>query len=308
MRTGWLGCAAVVCVAGPAWSQTADLEATRAEGERLYDAHQYEEALRVFAPLAERAPSGRSLAQLAMTEAALHRWVDAEGHLQRALDRIEPWVESHRTEPSGGLVAWLADVRRHIGQVHFTCNISGADLYLRGERVAALPYLTPIRLNEGDAPYEVRMPGYATHRGVVTVRGGAVHDEVVNLVALPGVVGTVRVAPPWMRPTAWATAASGALLLAGGAAALAVGTDAASRWNDDGQCLAPGQTRASRCADDRDLAATMRPLAWVGLLGGAALAVTSAVLFVSASRAGGREQRAWRCGTDGRTVDCAVTF
>lgn len=308
MRTLRLGCVGLWLCAGSAWAQADDLEAQRAAGERLYDAHQYEEALRVFAPLAERAPTGRSLAQLAMTEAALHRWTDAEAHLQRALDRYEPWVESHRTEPAGGLVAWLADVRRHIGQVHFTCDVSGADLYLRGERVAALPYLTPFRLDEGAVAYEVRMAGYATHRGVVTVRAGAVHDEVVSLVPLPGAAGTTRVTPGWIRPTAWATAAGASLLLVGGAVALGVGTDAASRWNDDATCLRPGQTRASLCADDRDLAAAMRPLAWVGLAGGAALAVTSAVLFVAASRGEAREQRAWRCGTDGRSVACAVTF
>jgi hypothetical protein len=51
-------------------------------------------ALEEFRPAFDVAPTPRALAQIALAEEALGRWIDAEAHIGKARGRAGPWIRS----------------------------------------------------------------------------------------------------------------------------------------------------------------------------------------------------------------------
>src|SRR5215831_4316633 len=65
------------------------------QGVALRTKRQLTEALDLFRQAHALAPSAKTLAQMGLTEANLKRWVDAETHLDAALNAHDtPWIEA----------------------------------------------------------------------------------------------------------------------------------------------------------------------------------------------------------------------
>lgn len=122
-------------------------------------------------------PSPRTLAQIALAEMALTRWLSAEGHLRDALATQHEWIESNRVALNGA----MAGIRDHIGRLQVESEPAGAELWVGGERIGTLPLAAPLPREPGSLEVEIRLSGHVTERRTVELVGGQVTRLVVPL-------------------------------------------------------------------------------------------------------------------------------
>jgi hypothetical protein len=308
---------ALVALTSTAGAQSVDVNALVHQGVELRRERRDREALEVFLRAWEVSHAPRVMAQIGFAELALGRWVDAEAHLIEAHSAAtDPWIAEHRAL----LEESMRDVGQHVGSLDVRGNVAGAEVRVEGQRVGALPFARLVRVAAGTTTLEVGAPGYLPVRRSIVVAPGSLTRETVSLLAIDGPFGAppppllddarppVAVshdAGPTMRALGW-TAAGGALLGVGiGVAALVVRNDAVGRWNSDA-CLANGRTRLENCGGEQDTAVTIGAVSVAAWVTGAALAVTSVVLLVTAPSSAGRA-RAGRFGCGIGPGDVGVT-
>src|SRR6185503_7108961 len=101
--------------------------------------------------------SAEALAQIALTEMALGRWVEAEVDLRKALGfERDPWIQGRRP----ALGAALEKIRDNLGELLVDGNPAGAEVLVDGRVVARLPLNQPLLLRAGRIDVEVRAPGH----------------------------------------------------------------------------------------------------------------------------------------------------
>src|SRR5438128_6702910 len=148
MRPHWLIVLAILLAVSPATARADgdDADAIVRHGLELRRARKDAEALDEFREAYAARPTPRALAQIGLAEQALGRWIEAEADLERALaQQGDGWVTRHR----GQLDAALAIVQHHLGWVAVESSISGAELWIDGERAASLPRVEPLRAVAG---------------------------------------------------------------------------------------------------------------------------------------------------------------
>lgn len=267
-----------------------------------------DEAVRHFeaALTVERTP--RALAQLALAEQALGRWVAAEAHLREALATGDPWIASHR----GVLDDAMATMRRHLGRLAISASVDGAEARVNGRLVGTLPLDEPIWVEVGTAIVELSAPGYVGVRRQAEITTGGLArvrvDLVADVSATPEPVdpAETHIADPSLprrsgddAPSIWAiltgvglglTAAS----LGATIGALVVREENVTRWNDPSRCPPGGPAgRATECPDVPGAWATAEDWAiGLGVLTGA-LAAATITFVVLAAVEGDSEPRAW---------------
>ncbi|HEV3191873.1 MAG TPA: tetratricopeptide repeat protein [Polyangiaceae bacterium] len=162
-------------------AQTPDAETLYREGVALRRQRHDAEALAEFRRAYSIQPAPRTLAQIALAEQALGRWVDAEADLQRAVQtKDDAWIERNRDV----LAAGLTDIRRHLGDLDVEADAPGAELWVNGARVAVLPLAHSLRVETGSVLLEVRARGYASARRTTFVEPGERAHEDIHLVPL----------------------------------------------------------------------------------------------------------------------------
>lgn len=245
------------------------------------------------------APSGRSLAQLGLTEMALQRWVASATHLEDALaDREHPWVQRNRGPVEGA----LRTVREHVGAVEVSTDVPEATAALGAD--PPRPVARTLYGPAGAATLTVRAPDGRRSTREVRLTAGEVTRVRVELPAAATTNGSERpVPPPVVPPQRPAPVAhtglstrrvlaftAGGLAVAGFGLALAawrLREDAVVAYN--GSTCPTGDTPdmalAARCGIERAAADSDRArwdaVAAVGLAAGGAFAVTSVILFVT---------------------------
>ncbi len=272
------------------------------------------DALAHFEALYRDTHQPRALAQVALAEAALGRWAVAEAHLATALAQPDAWVTANRAA-GVNLDQQAALIASHLGSVEVTCAAPGAEVWVDGRRVEALPLARPLRFEAGRVALEVRAPGFQPERRELALAAGQTAREALTL--RPAAPASVQVAGGEApraegggarRTLAWVSAGGALVFFGVGVAGYVVASSAADRWNDDARCLRPGLTREQVCGDEASTARTMNALGVVGLVGGVALAATSVALFVTSGRA--RSPAALACGPSfgAPGVACAARF
>lgn len=321
--------------AGAAAQSAEDVESLHRRGVALREEGRPAEALEAFRRAHALHPEPRSLVRMALAEAELGRWAEADEHLSAAVESTgDRFVRQHRRD----LDAELAGIRGHVGRLDVQSSTPGVVIALNGGDATPLP-ASPLRVAEGALNLELRAPGCETVRRSLTVVPRGTAQVIVQLechAAAPAAPAApvVAVAPPpapvvtpvartvaapvrpassggGMRTAAWVTAGAAVVFVGLGATATLLGASAAARWNDDATCLANGLSRGQNCGGDRDTADLMGPLAIGGFVAGGALAVTSAILFVaSSSRRPSDARAAWGCGAGPGAlgVACAASF
>jgi hypothetical protein len=172
---------ASVGAASPATAQPQGADAITRHGLDLRREGRDAEALDEFRRAYALDAAPRTLAQIALAEQALGRWVDAEAHLVQALAASgDGWIGSHR----GVLQSGLATIRQHLGSLDVDVDVTGAELWVNGAQVATAPLAAPMRVEAGSVVLEVRAPGYATARRMTNVDPGGSSREAVHLVPL----------------------------------------------------------------------------------------------------------------------------
>ena len=266
----------------------------------------------------QRCPSPRVRAQLAMAEQGLLRWSDAYVHLQEALASLQDsWVSAHRDTLEGA----LREIQRHLPSLAPQTNVPGAVLIVDGVRVGALPLEAPHPLPSGHATIELTAPGHQPLRRVVSLAEDEVFREMLTLERVPAVL-----APPSRarQVTGWTFVGVGAVLGALGvwqallwssqgtetADATESSPGALGAWARFDRVVNPGDLTPTQVCERAqsssspdatgarelcDESTTHSAMALGFGIGGAALAVTGAVL-VATSGGGASERRGARLG------------
>jgi hypothetical protein len=163
-----IGCSAlaVLLTTAPGWAQqSASVEAEHARGQTLREQHRDQEAYEVYRGLYERTREPRALARMALAEAALSRWVDAEGHLTQALASSDPWIGQNRV----ALESNLGTVRAHLANLEVVGNVPGAHWALDGVGMGTLPMAGAVRVAAGSHLVDAQAEGYESARQPVLV-------------------------------------------------------------------------------------------------------------------------------------------
>jgi hypothetical protein len=253
-----------------------------AEGIELRARGKDTEALRAFQKAAEIDPdSVRVQIHLATVYQALGNWLLADEYLSMALSRQNhPYVNRHRQT--------LEDAKRvidaNIGRLEVEGEPVGAEVRLNGRLVGTLPLAAPIRSTVGSFLLEVRHDGHYTAQRPITITGGGLVRESVQLEPLPAgaafragagnsgvAAGNIADADsggsPWLT---WTFVGAAGVAGATTVGALVFREVHAGRWNDNARCLDVDRTRAEVCGDERDKANTAETVALVsGALTGA---------------------------------------
>jgi hypothetical protein len=171
-----------------AQADPSESDAALAHGVALRRERKDAEALSEFRRAYSLEPTPRALAQIALAEAALERWVTAENDLLRALAGSDAWIERQRS----ALRVALEEVQSHLGTLELTSR-DGAEVWIDGEFAARLPVAT-IRARAGHLVIEVRAAGFLTARREIALAPSTTARESIVLEPEP--------APPPESPAA----------------------------------------------------------------------------------------------------------
>ncbi|MFO0560926.1 MAG: PEGA domain-containing protein [Polyangiales bacterium] len=178
------GAAATGQLAPP--DDVARAEALITEGVSLRTQQRDADALQRFEQAQAIHGTPRGLAQIALAEQALNRWVAAERHLREALAASsDGWI----TRNGAALRSALSVIESHLGRLEVRTNVAGAELWVAAVREGTLPLAAPIRVVIGQQPIELRAPGYQTATRTVTIAAGQLTTETVTLTPEPSNAG-----------------------------------------------------------------------------------------------------------------------
>ncbi len=117
-------------------SISAQEEALIKHGLELREQHDDEGALAEFQRAYRLSKGVRALAQIALAEQALGRWVDAETHLTQALRHTDDrWIGRYEKL----LRQSLASIQGHTGSLQITGAVAGAEILINNEKVGTVP-------------------------------------------------------------------------------------------------------------------------------------------------------------------------
>jgi hypothetical protein len=242
----------------------------------------------------------------------------------------------------------LTMARGQIGELTVQGSPPGAEVFIDGRSVGALPLQSTIKVPARNTEVVVRAPGYAERRQFVPIAGGHRHEVAIDLPrvgqpAEPAPAVTLSLSPaatamPAPPPSASAvteqsapeiTAGSprlrAAAWVAGGGAVVAAGTglalQLAARSNTadfNGSCKndpvdgivardhAP--LTLQKCHDWYDALTWQTRWSVISYVSSGALAVTSAVLFLTSGPPAATTHAHVRCGPTANGVGCAGIF
>ena len=175
-------------------SDSASEAALIRKGLDLRQKGQDEAALQEFRRAYEASNSGRALAQIALAEQALGRWMEAASHLTAALTRTqEGWISHNKKH----LNQALNDIQGHLGSLELPGEAKSGTVKVDGVQMAVLPLTGPLRVPAGSIALEVQSPGFLPifRNVVVPARGLAREPLVFVAVAKPKPLPTVNPTP-----------------------------------------------------------------------------------------------------------------
>ena len=320
---------ALVCASllGSATAFAQDADALIKQGVELRREGKDQEALEQFRRAFEVAPTPRALAQMALAEQALGRWVDAEAHVGKALEAAQdPWIEKYRVT----LEQSREKIAEHLGSLAVSGGPDGAALRVDGQVAGTLPLRGPLRLPTGTVSLEVSSQGRVLALRTVSIAPGLVTREDLG-------APTAAVSPAAASGSAAATASPAAatsgvdaapvsassgrrtLEWIGVGAAVGLGVVGASFWlagrrdaneYNNGTCRvtpALGSCTTLHSAGERDYA--IETATWIAA---GALGVTAAVLYLTTPESAGAGERRVAClpafASDRAGAACALRF
>ena len=152
------------------------------EGYALRERGEDDQALAKFQEAYRLSPEPRALAQIALAEQALGRWLEAEQHLQGALaDSRDPWIAQRRQL----LVQSLHAIEAELGALEIRCNVAGATVELAGRAVGTTPLTGPMRAAASVLHVTLAAEGYFPVTQTVTIHPGQLSRAEFVLPARP---------------------------------------------------------------------------------------------------------------------------
>ena len=284
-------------------SATGDPEVLIQQGLELREKGDDGAALVQFRRAYDLVKSGRALAQVALAEQALGRWVDAEAHLTEAIGRADDaWIARQKTL----LEQALGEIQNHLGSLEITGGRPGAEVLVNGQTAGRMPLAKPLRVPAGSVALELRATGYLPVQRTVIVAARTLAREPVILVPVAGslsepppqqgarpLTGIPAIGSPeepvragsgsawgWRRTTGWVLIAAGAAGIGTGVGFHIARESRAKAFNRDG-CANPNGTviGPAGCQATYDGIQSAGGIALAGYIGGAVLAGAGIVLL-----------------------------
>lgn len=288
----------------------AEVQSVLVEAVREYDAGNYEEAYALFLRVHGLRPTARTERALGKTAFGLRRYVEAVRWLSASLeDARQPLTDEMRTEVEG----FLLRARSFLG--HFTLRVSPATAAVE---IDGVPHTeATVDLEIGDHEVIVRAADHETITRRLAVRGG--EDDVVEVTLLAAqsaqtIVVTAADPGGTQRDLGWASIITGGVLVAGGAVATILWSDAVASLNaniDRGSCAADASENVvagpAICYEQQNRYRLALPLQWVGYAAGATLLGVGIALVASAPTADG-DDHALSCTPGLLGLSCRGTF
>lgn len=275
-------------------------------------------ALELFQQAEKVAPdSTRVQVHLAATYQALGQWESADRYLSSAIrDPDDGYIQKHRAV----LAAARRTIESHIGQLQVSGGPQGTEVRLNGRVVGTLPIRDTLRIEAGIYTLEARLPGHYPVTRSVALAGGTLVRESILLtpesasVDRAPLVGAASESPEEAssngpRWLGWVFAGLAVGAGAGTVAAWATREEHVDNWNDDTQCLRPGQTRGEVCASEREQGDNAETWMWISGAATGVFAAASVVTFWATSPDEPRERgTALGCGVGLGMLSCSGTF
>ncbi|MCC7382607.1 MAG: PEGA domain-containing protein [Deltaproteobacteria bacterium] len=250
------------------------------------------EALERFEAAYGRAKTPRTLAQIALAEQALGRWVRAEQHLTEAMKSGEnEWIRSRNAV----LVQALETIRGRLGDLEVRSNVEGATIQIDGEVRGTLPLAAPLRVVAGRIHIEVTAPGHLSVARTLDVPAGSLRREELHLVSGGSAAAVASGSPSAHDAEITADAGGGGggsafttlgwITAAGAVGGLVlgiVGTVAGAEAADGSDCEFDPDTFGLVCGSPG-----LRALGIAGFVAGGVLAAGSIAFFVAGASASG---------------------
>lgn len=303
------GLVASPCAAQVPCLQQVEADRLEDEGNLLRTRHDDTAAVERFSRAHALCRSPRVVARLGGAEGALRRYVEAERHLQEALDTgaDNVWVAGHRAV----LEAALQAARAHLATVELAGDGPTAEVTLHGELRGRWPAERRFRVIAGAVAMIVRAPGCQDLTRTLNVAAGASVSEVISLACdAPPPPPPPVVLPSTRRTLAWVSVGATAAAFGAGAVAFGVYLYQVGEWNDNARCFTETyESRWQNCAATWSALHTSGLIMGVGFGLAAAFGVTSAVLFATTPPRT-RAALEWRCrgGPGELGVTCGATF
>jgi PEGA domain len=226
------------------------------------------EALSLFQSEWVKTGSTYALAQVALAEQALGRWLEAHEHLSRALRRRDDaWVVTHEETLSHA----LAEIESKLGTLDVICNVAGAEVRYGGRVLGKTPLAAPLLVPAGRGALEVHARGHFEVVRQVEVDAGALSRVEVSLVpdTVPEEPRTTRAREPEPATSSvllYSSLGLSGLGLAAGVTGAVVRAVNLEVWNDDARCdRQVGPSRASECPERDRAWRTGQSIAIAGL-------------------------------------------
>jgi hypothetical protein len=179
-ETAWMVGLSLVLASAPAFAQNnscRDSDRIIEHSMTLRRQTRDAEALQELSALWPRCPSPRLQAQIALAEDALEHHMDSYTHLSDALSAVgDSWIESRRS----ALEEVRQHVREHLAALLVSADVPGAELYIAGHRVGALPLAEPYVVAVGAVELEIRHNGNVT-RFSRTLTAGTTLRETLHI-------------------------------------------------------------------------------------------------------------------------------
>jgi hypothetical protein len=278
-----------ISVATPALAaEDAVVEALIQRGIQLRRNSADEDALAVFLEAEKQDPTSvRVLLHVVTAAQAAGKWLMADSYMRKVSALSD---DSYYRRHSEAIEVVRRAIASRVGTFQAQGGPDGASVRLDGQLVGTLPMDQPSSVEAGAYLMEVHKPGYYRLRRQVTISGGVLTREPVELnrAVARGEVGAgagtsglgdesggdaARDRAWWASPVVgWSLVGAG--MVSGVASGIAFGVreSKVSRWNDEGECVPDtGVSRGVACGADRDDAETAQSIGIVTGIAGVAL-------------------------------------
>ena len=278
-----------VFAASPASAaEDAVVEALIQRGIQLRRNSADEDALAVFLEAEKQDPTSvRVLLHVVTAAQAAGKWLMADAYMRKVSALSDdPYYRRH----ADAIEVVRRSIAARIGSFHVQGGPDGASVRLDGQLVGTLPMVEPASVEAGAYLMEVHKPGFYRLRRNVTISGGVLTREPVELnqavvrgdvgagsgsASGSDAVGAEQNQSWWSSPAVgWTLIGLGVVSGAVSGVSFAVREDRATQWNNESECvLRDGGTRLDACKpvkEDIDTAQTIgvvTGIAGVALLG-----------------------------------------
>lgn len=288
-------CAAVflgsVGIQPAAAAEDAVVEALIQRGIQLRKNNADEQALAVFLEAEKQDPSSvRVLLHVVTAAQAAGKWLLADSYMRKVSSlQDDPYYQRH----SDAIEVVRRSIAARVGTFQVQGGPEGATVRLDGQLVGTLPMTVPASIEAGAYSMEVHKPGFYRLRRNITINGGVLTREPVELnravvrgdvagdaSAGAGGSGTAGIgAEPgerswWHSPAVgWTLVGVGVASGAGSAIAFMTRENKVEQWNGDG-CIpnedGGNRTRAQECGSLKDQADTAQTIGVITAIAGVA--------------------------------------